>query len=106
MRQLGVELFLDAPRELVELAQRPRTEQQVQAHREHALLAALQAFAQALCVLKGDLSLRVGDALAAHRAQPRRLEPRDLHAEPAHHAGGGQGSDVQACLDGQVRLDQ
>ena len=87
MRQQGVELVFDAPRQVVEVAQGPGAQEEIQTDREQTLLPALQTFAQSLGILERDLSLGIGDALAAQRCQPRRLEPGDLHTEGAHHRG-------------------
>ena len=85
MCQQRVELFLDAPGQLVELAQSLCAEQEVQADGKQPLLAALQTFTQALGVLERDFSLGVGDPFAAHCCQPRRLESGNLHAQRPHH---------------------
>ena len=71
MGKQGIELFFDAPRDLVELAQCPGSEQKIETDREQALLAALQTFTETLGVFERDLPLGVGDALATQGCQTR-----------------------------------
>ena len=70
MGQQRVELFLDPPGELVQIAWAFRSQQQVQAYGEQALFAALQAFAQSFGVFERDLALGIADAFATQRSQP------------------------------------
>ena len=56
---------VERPGKLVELGNGLRPQEEIQAHGKQALLSALKTFAQALSVLKGNLTLRVRYAFAA-----------------------------------------
>ena len=61
----SVELLFDATRQYVEILARPRSQEEVHADREEALLAPLQTLPQPLSILECYFSLGVGDAFAA-----------------------------------------
>jgi len=70
VREQRVQLLLDTSGELVELAECLCPQQHVQAYREHALLASLQALPKSLSVLERDFPFGVGNAFAAQSCQP------------------------------------
>ena len=90
MRQQRIELLFDTDGQVVELAQAPGAHEQVLADGKHALLPALQSFAQPLGVLERDLLFGVAYPLTAECREARGLQAGDPGTERAHHLRRGQ----------------
>jgi hypothetical protein len=101
----AVERALDAPRELIQHAQRAGAQQDVQADGEHAPFTTLQGVAQSLGIFEGHLAFWVCQASAAHIDQPGGLQLDQLVTEQLDDGGRLERMDMDAELNGLFEFD-
>jgi hypothetical protein len=104
VREQAIQLAFHTASSLVQRAPGRRAQKDVQADREHALVAALQRGTQSLSVLQANIALGVRDALGQQIHPTRGFQFGDLYTERSHHLRRRQRSDVHAQLEWQVQF--